>query len=535
MQDDRGRTRLQSADGSDVTRYLCAAAYLDSRFAWDVVEEVVLDQNRAVAPSPGTDVATVARHSLAALRRATRRDVLLTLIVVTVALLAGLQGVLIAAWLFSWALVARAIRSLARGELGSAFSQLGGFLLISMCFLLVLLLRSDQPLLSTGGRSVRVPLESTQVLGLVVAGLWIVNYLDRVASYGVLAEQLSRFRFSPAAAPPESERWRERLAYVSAAAGSRLSGCSQDAPNAPFAGFGTVVHTWSVSCRLEPGPASNAGSGAGSAGADAYRGARPGPSLSLAELYAGLMTRGATAGFTVGEIVLASGWLPPGHPFLDQARQRPVPGIPPVIVYDIATRPGGAESYHLFWSSSAPSTAPDAGLVAHGFVQASVRDDQLALDVALTVLPPVDARYRAADRFGHASVLTMAGLLGAALLDVGRRTPQAPVNLVRSGLRLWSRRGENAGDAGRFAGPAGRDFGARAGVRELASRRAGSAALAGDYEATRQVNLLSRELTAAMSGLLVQRGFDPAPFMRAADPVWQKPLKSGPGRGALVP
>jgi hypothetical protein len=65
---------------SESTRYLCAAAHLDNRFARRVVQLVMADGQQAVAPSPGIDLATVLAHCCAAWRRQKIRDVLLTVI-----------------------------------------------------------------------------------------------------------------------------------------------------------------------------------------------------------------------------------------------------------------------------------------------------------------------------------------------------------------------------------------------------------------------------------------------------------------------
>src|SRR3954453_19699089 len=54
---------------SDSTRYLCSAMYLDSRHSATVVRDVIDADHRAVASSPGVDMACVARHALAARRR----------------------------------------------------------------------------------------------------------------------------------------------------------------------------------------------------------------------------------------------------------------------------------------------------------------------------------------------------------------------------------------------------------------------------------------------------------------------------------
>lgn len=74
----------------DVTRYLCAAAYLDEEFTDRVVEGVLADEASAVAPSPGVDLVAVAHHCLAAQEIRRRRDLRLAGAYGVVALLAPL-------------------------------------------------------------------------------------------------------------------------------------------------------------------------------------------------------------------------------------------------------------------------------------------------------------------------------------------------------------------------------------------------------------------------------------------------------------
>ncbi|HZD00502.1 MAG TPA: hypothetical protein VFA46_10035 [Actinomycetes bacterium] len=63
---------------SETTRYLCAAAYLDRRFAEHVITKVLQEEHRAVAPSYGVDIVPVVRHCLTAQRRRQIRDAVLT-------------------------------------------------------------------------------------------------------------------------------------------------------------------------------------------------------------------------------------------------------------------------------------------------------------------------------------------------------------------------------------------------------------------------------------------------------------------------
>jgi hypothetical protein len=66
---------------TEASRYLCAAAYLDRRFADRVVERVLREPHRAVAPSYGVDLHAVVRHCLAARRRTFARDLALAALV----------------------------------------------------------------------------------------------------------------------------------------------------------------------------------------------------------------------------------------------------------------------------------------------------------------------------------------------------------------------------------------------------------------------------------------------------------------------
>ena len=83
-------------EDSNVTRHLCAAAYLDDRFADRVVRELLTSGLRAVACSPGTDVANVLAHCLTACHRRQQRDI-------TILLVASLSITL--SFVSKWALV----------------------------------------------------------------------------------------------------------------------------------------------------------------------------------------------------------------------------------------------------------------------------------------------------------------------------------------------------------------------------------------------------------------------------------------------
>jgi hypothetical protein len=66
----------------DLTRYLCAAAYLDQEYARTLIREVSSEPHRAVAPAPGCDIPVVLRHAHAASGRRLGRDSCLALFLV---------------------------------------------------------------------------------------------------------------------------------------------------------------------------------------------------------------------------------------------------------------------------------------------------------------------------------------------------------------------------------------------------------------------------------------------------------------------
>src|SRR3954447_23813521 len=62
---------------TNVTRYLCAAAYLNEGYCRKVIRELVDEPHRAVVPSYGFDIGPVITHSLRARRLQLIRDLML--------------------------------------------------------------------------------------------------------------------------------------------------------------------------------------------------------------------------------------------------------------------------------------------------------------------------------------------------------------------------------------------------------------------------------------------------------------------------
>ncbi|MBO3461964.1 hypothetical protein G7B40_029735 [Aetokthonos hydrillicola Thurmond2011] len=73
---------------TEVTRYLCAAAYTDKEFREEAIKQVIKEKYTALALFPGFDLAIVVKHCLLAKRLELSRDVCLALLLV-LALLKG--------------------------------------------------------------------------------------------------------------------------------------------------------------------------------------------------------------------------------------------------------------------------------------------------------------------------------------------------------------------------------------------------------------------------------------------------------------
>lgn len=91
----------------DATRYLCAAVQTDSVLTERTIRMIVDEEHRAVASSPGIDLATVLKYALAARERQLVRDVVLAVleIVCVVTLVAGVPAALLLVIVVAWIVV----------------------------------------------------------------------------------------------------------------------------------------------------------------------------------------------------------------------------------------------------------------------------------------------------------------------------------------------------------------------------------------------------------------------------------------------
>ncbi|MFI7576907.1 hypothetical protein [Micromonospora sp. NPDC049497] len=498
-----GRSRAVS----EATRYLSAAAYTDEAFAERALAAVLDDDLRAVAPSVGFDAASVLRQCLRARRRRRRRDAWL--------LIAGGAAVVLSPL---WTLLAGAAMMLGTrlapfrptryGPLGPLAA------LVSTALISVLLLVQLQGA-ATGDGETGLPgwLVGRPVLALpfgvagyvvVVAHLWGTRRL--------LVGRLRRGRFR---APDASHdgRYAARLAAVEEAQRGNVTVYSG---YVPFVGHGTPVAGWSFALPLVP-----AGHGTLLSGAAPRTGTsgQPAP-FAVLDLIDHVRSRLAAVGLDgpdsdrLPELVLEDRIFVGGRLLTDDARVLPDRERMPRQcwtddeVRQVAGRPQGAARHYL--CALVPSWG--AEVVAGTFLHFSTDGRVLYLECARTLLEPPRWAYHDVDRLTE----WVPASQGAQLLATGaemllRTAAGAPLRLIADATRVlrYDRRRARARRLARE--DLGHDYGARVGVRELATG-SGYHNYFQVLDAAKHLKVVERHVLAAIVDFLDERGVDTAEF-----------------------
>lgn len=248
----------------DVTRYLCAAAYLDERFADLVVDQVLADEAGLIAPSVGVDLVPVAHHCLAARDRRHERDLRL-------AAVAGIMALVSPLWLALAALFLTAAARLApqagdgqtwRGRRAQVNTShlvriiVGVALLVLIWITVDVTLSSELPLPGFFQWLFGTYLHGIPA-GVVMLAVATLVYRD-VARHELAVDQslrttMRRESFSAESLPvPSADRpeWiAERLAAVADAQAGNVTVYSG---YNPFVGFGGTTSQWSLAVPLLP-------------------------------------------------------------------------------------------------------------------------------------------------------------------------------------------------------------------------------------------------------------------------------------------
>ncbi len=184
------KVRVSGPD-REVTRYLCAAVNISENLARDAIEQVLEEQNRAIAITPTTDLVAVLKYALRANRRRLFRD----------------------SWLF-----------------------------FILCALVAVAIFSGH-----------IPLAGLVLIALLV-GAWLTVFIERYVRYfGPAAAGLRPGKFDPAGAPAPvhdlfAERQLARIEHVSKTGNVTVYSAFQ-----PFVGYGNVYSSWSFTVDVTRG------------------------------------------------------------------------------------------------------------------------------------------------------------------------------------------------------------------------------------------------------------------------------------------
>ncbi|MET8079222.1 hypothetical protein [Streptomyces sp. NPDC005303] len=505
----------------DVTRYLCAAAYVDEGFADRVVEEVLADEAGAVAPSPDVDLVAVVGHCLTAQELRHRRDQRLTGAFALVAVFAPLWLLFVSLFL-SITRQAGGRPSLAtRGRhqpggrvlMGTAVAA-GIAVLFAFSFGVALSSLPAPTFVSwlLGSYLAGVPAALVSVTAVALAYVTVVRHelaVDRLLRTTMTREA---FRRQPRPTVPPRKWMAERLAAIREAQDGNVTVYSG---YTPFLGYAPAASQWSIAVPLLPAedPARRA------------RAAGPQP-FTVTELVdhararlRATATRGVADAAVDGEAPLGSlvvedrvfavgTAVGDDERFIRATSLAPVARLSADQVERIMERPTGAVRHCL--AIHVPLWGGD--VVPTVFLHFSTEGRTLHLHCSNHVLGPVRADFHVVDGLrGPLSPAARRGLLLDAVPGTARAFFAAPFRALRQS-RFEERHSRRMADELKaLEQDPVYDFGARLSVRELA--------VSPNYQnyfqvvdAARITSLVERHTLAAIREFLDARGYDIADF-----------------------
>lgn len=505
----------------DVTRYLCAAAYLDEGFAERVVEDVLADEAGAVAPSPDVDLVAVARHCLTARELRQQRDLRLTAAYAAVAVVAPLWVVLAVVLLGATrraglqpTLSTRGRRQPDGRALVGAAVTAGIVAVLAFCFGIVISLLPTPGFLSwlLGAYLAGVPAALVSVGAAAFAYLTVVRHeldVDRVLRTTMTRET---FAEQPRPTVPDRRWIADRLTALREAQNGNVTVYSG---YTPWVGFGATLSQAQLTVPLLPadGPA---GMGARPAG--------PVPFTTTElvgrvreQLRAIAVDATGTAdagGESLGSLVIEDRIFASGTVIGDDERFMRTVNLAPATrlsaeeVERIMLRPTGAVRHYL--AVHVPLWGGD--VVPSVFLHFSTVGRSLHLHIDNHVLSPVHTAYHVVDRLrGPLTPGARRGLLTQALLHTGTDFFGAPFRAGRQ-ARFEARHNRRmVNEIKAMEQDPVYDYGARTSVRELA--------LGPEYhnyfqvvDAERITALVQRHTLAAVREFLDTHGYDTTDF-----------------------
>jgi hypothetical protein len=476
----------------DATRYLCAAAHLDTGYTRRLVRELLVSEQRLPHPVPGVDLPTVLRHALAARSRRLYRDCALVGITVLAIAVCGWAALAWYVWLIGCWFAVRAARS---GAARSAAS-FAAVLWTAMAVVLLALLVTDSDPFGLRGAWHPAPARPADALRWVAgpaaatAACWLVVFVEQVAAYLTVTERLRRDRFTPGRWLSAEPAWAQHALAVLGGrlADGRLVRRPVADPATPFVGSGhaAVRRRW----LIDLGPAATNSAPFDCADLLDRIGERLAGGIGPLDPSALV---GAPAEIVVDECAVstAPALVTRGGP---DGAVRLLPDAP----QGLHPGPGGgpARTYRRIRIGTDP-----AGLTVTAYLNATAGAGLLQVELYGYILGPIAARYRVADRavpFGWDAATGCAARAGAQL---AHRVFTAPREVCRTAAEPAARRRRRAALARKAGAGLTVEAGARFCAREAAAAPAGADRFA-DEDANLYLAVVERRVRDELRPLL---------------------------------
>jgi len=527
---------------STITRMLCSAAYLNNDFARTVIDEVVGDEQRAVANSVDFDLDPVVRHSFQARKMLFIRDSVLTgllLVGLITFPFVTLAWILVAAGLLHRSKY-RGAPKYTRGPRGTAYFVAAAivFCCLGIYSPLLLLFASLAPenndptgLAGDDPLSGALPvIDAFFTFALALPLTFAIGTLAALAVHRMMAFRAILQAFGadvPGSAPQlPNERIAQRLHWVR---GTQNGNVTVHARN-PLLGAGAAVGnaSWTMALSLRTDPTLLPPTDS-----------TPQPRVSVHdsvdpyEIHVAIRKRvwaltdpalpehQRVPGVRVADHIVADGERREGDPLLDPAR-RPHSVASPEAIAAIIRHPQGGLRYYqriTIGVEGKPVVAGDGRLVLpaqnqevviSAFVHVAVEGGRLYAEFLGMMLPPILEEYHVADRLRKSAALRLGEAVSSAV-RLWPETIKAPLHAARSLWQIMTL--SNRMDRAREDSQQNliHDYGARISVRELASEETPQKFLQ-SLDAEKYLKLVEKAVSEALIDYLEEHHVDTSEY-----------------------
>jgi hypothetical protein len=469
---------------NNATRYLCAAAYLETGFANHVITNL-LATRKAVAPSVHFDLGPIIRHCLRARKLLLIRNVVFVVCVLVGLFTSPLMTIDFLCLIFVFGALVPAARRLPGKAMRKAlnvFLILFGLMLLGLLPVLLVFgaFASIAVVGLLAGSVVSVALNVAGALvavaALIVATL-TTEYIYLHVTFRTLIEHLRLGSPPPVQA---SQAMQARIGIVDSAQWGNITFYGGEDP---FIGSGHQLDEhWSIAIKLEPAHSSRrsplaASRDGGQVIIDPVKLHKHIRERLLSLDDPNLPFNERVSALAVSDRLVGSGFLPWASPLVDERLRTPYSYASPEAVEALIRHPQAGLRYYqqVAVSDEGPWVTTrdgrevldgtDQGIAVSAFVYAAVEGHMFYLQYVRTALPPVKAAYRSIDLMPSVSNAKFRSvILKTALRSFFRDIAYAPAGIIQEiGTRRMQRRVEKASVTpdGSVAGELGAEFSLR--------------------------------------------------------------------------